>query len=310
MPASLRALSLRAVAAATCLVALAHAQAAPDLVRLKDGGVLRGTISEVNAGVVVIVTVAGETRRIPSAQVAYAGPVEEKAPRGPRAMVEVTGDTAPVKIVSSQSDVTLHVRVSSSTATTLGSAVGVGTGGFMSVGGGSGITSGRGYQRVCSAPCDANVATGKYTLALSRGNGAPVEAEGLVEIPGPSTMEVKYTSYSGLRAAGTVVTVVGVLSGLYFIAVKAPYAVTECDAQNVCQDRTKFHQSELLTGIGLFLGGAIIGGVMSSKDDEASIRVVPGAVGALPSRSRWGVESAAAAPTALPTPGLSVSAVF
>ena len=180
----------------------------------------------------------------------------------------------------------------------------------MSVGGGSGVTSGRGYQRVCSAPCDVNVATGKYTLALSRGNGSPVEADDLVAIDGPSTMEVKYSSYAGLRAAGTVVTVVGVVSGLYFIFAKAPYTVTECNAQGACQDQTKFHQSELLTGIGLFLGGAIIGGIMSSKDDEASIRVVPGAVGALPGRSRWGAEQAAAQPASLPLPGLTVSALF
>ncbi len=302
----------RALFALLFATSFARAEVAPDVVRLKDGSVLRGAISEVNPSFVVIVTVAGETRRIPAAQVAYAGPLEDKGARrgGARPMVEVTNESIPVKITSAQPDVTLHVRVSSSTATTFGSGVGVGTGGFMSVGGGSGVTSGRGYQRVCSAPCDANVARGKYTLALSRGNGTPVEAEELVAIDGPSTMEVKYSSYAGLRAAGTVVTVAGVVSGLYFIFAKAPYTVTECNSQNVCQDSTKFHQTELLTGLGLFLGGAIIGGVMSSKDDEASIRVIPGAVGALPGRARWGFEQAAAQPMSLPQPGLTVAALF
>lgn len=305
-----------AIASACLLVSSAAlAQAAPDVVRLKDGGVLRGTISEVNQGFVVIVTVAGETKRIPSAQVAYAGPLEEKPkPKtgGPRPLVEVSAESVPVKIVSSQGDVTLHVRVSSSTATTFGSGVGVGTGGFMSVGGGSGVTSGRGYSRVCSAPCDVNVATGKYTLALSRGNGSPIEADELVAIDGPSTMDVKYHSYSGLRAAGTVVTILGVVSGVYVIGWKARYTETVCNAQNtVCEDQTKFHQSQLLTGIGLFVGGLIIGGIMSSKDDEASIHIIPGAAGALPGRSRWaGEQPASTVGSAMPLPGLTVSALF
>lgn len=54
---------------------------APDLVRLRDGGLLRGTIAELAAGDhVTIVLLTGETRRVAAADFTFAGPVEE-APR-------------------------------------------------------------------------------------------------------------------------------------------------------------------------------------------------------------------------------------
>src|SRR3954469_19088327 len=52
-----------------------EASEAKDVVRLKNGGLLRGTISELNPGQsVTIVTAAGKTRELPMSDVGYAGP--------------------------------------------------------------------------------------------------------------------------------------------------------------------------------------------------------------------------------------------
>lgn len=51
------------------------APSAPDIVRLKTGGLIRGTISELVPGdYVMVVTVAGHTRTLAMADVEYAGP--------------------------------------------------------------------------------------------------------------------------------------------------------------------------------------------------------------------------------------------
>ena len=60
--------------------------AAPDIVRLKNGGLLRGKISElVPGGTVTIVTITGSTRVLNMSDVAYAGPTAQdlQAPAGP-----------------------------------------------------------------------------------------------------------------------------------------------------------------------------------------------------------------------------------
>lgn len=50
---------------------------AGDVVRLRNGGVLRGTIAELIPGDrVVIVTAAGDRRELPMSEVTYAGPVD------------------------------------------------------------------------------------------------------------------------------------------------------------------------------------------------------------------------------------------
>jgi hypothetical protein len=62
------------------------APAAPDAVKLKNGGLLRGTISELIPGKsVVLITATGEVRTIPMEEVEYAGPPRAWPPHPRRA---------------------------------------------------------------------------------------------------------------------------------------------------------------------------------------------------------------------------------
>lgn len=68
------------------------------------------------------------------------------------------------------------------------------------------------YSSMCTAPCEVSMPRGKYTLALST-DGSPVEAEP-VSIDGDGTLDGKYISKAGLRAAGWVVAVGGSVAGM------------------------------------------------------------------------------------------------
>lgn len=62
---------------------LVSAQAPPDVVRLRDGGMLRGTIAEHEPeSHVSIVLPTGEVRRVPASEVLWAGPADEMPPAG------------------------------------------------------------------------------------------------------------------------------------------------------------------------------------------------------------------------------------
>ena len=100
----------------------AHAQgAAPDIVRKKDGGILRGTIEEmVPKGEVKIVLPSGEKRSIPMSEVDFAGPASD-APRRKaddptgtayRLPVTVSAGEASLHLLGARPGLTLHVKSS------------------------------------------------------------------------------------------------------------------------------------------------------------------------------------------------------
>lgn len=297
-----------------------------DVVMLKSGGLLRGTISEYVPGShVTIVTVTGDTKRINASEVTFAGPAE-KAPgagrggggrghgghRGPSGMT-VNAPEAPVQLRSEQDGVTFLVRTGESTGSAVTTGFGMGFGyrgsammpstAFTSV-------HGRSYGRVCTAPCEATVPAGSYSMALTKGNGSPIEVEDMVRVDGPSTLQGTYTSYSALRTAGSVLGIASVVGGIILVFTSFD-RVEKCQG-NVCEDDIEVDRTKLIVGGVVLIGGGIAGSVMASKSDEASIRILPAASGALPGRATaWGASDRGRAPaggTALP--GLSLVATF
>jgi hypothetical protein len=280
MPSSSRFAALLFASTITVIAAPSQAQpAAPDVVLLKNGGVLRGTIAElVPNGAVTIVTAAGEKRVVNMADVRYAGPAANMpgaAPPpptggGPKPLVQVNAADAPLKLSSTQPEITFHVRVSEAMGTTVGVGAGMGTrGGGMGFGGVSQY-SGRSYARICTAPCNATMPAGQYNLALSRGDGPPVETGSLTGFQGAATLQGRYTSYAALRATGFVITIVGLVGGIYLFAT----SIHSCDG-SPDPNCEQIDKTRAFTGVGVLLGGAIIGGIMSSKSDDADISVVP-----------------------------------
>jgi hypothetical protein len=143
---------------------------------------------------------------------------------------------------------------------------------------------------------------GQYNLALSRGDGPPVETGNLTGFQGAATLQGRYTSYAALRATGLFITIVGVVGGFYLLVT----SVHSCDG-NPDPNCEQVDKPRAFTGAGVLLGGAIIGGIMSSKSDDADISVVPAVTTGF-RVPRAG--SVAEVPNGGTAPGLTVQAHF
>jgi hypothetical protein len=198
----LSALLIAAFVVAGLRVGTAWAQggAPPDLVRLKNGGMVRGTIVELVPGKeVTLVDVAGQTRKLPMSDVSYAGPAAGEPTAAP-AVPAPTPTAAPapplmeapptgVRLLATEPNLTFHVLSGSSQG------VGMGMAGSRPVVVGFEANH---YDRLCTAPCTAALAPGSYTLALSQPDGALVAAPALT-INGHEQLTGTYTSHTGAR---------------------------------------------------------------------------------------------------------------
>lgn len=278
------ALFASALSLVATLAAPASAQqgAPPDLVMLRNGGVLRGTIAEMNpGGSVTIITLTGEKRVIAMGEVSYAGPAQSApgaapppAAGGPKPLIQLNARDAPLHLRASQPELTFHLRVTESTGTTVGMGAGLGSRSAMGFGGVSQF-SGRTYARICTAPCDATLPAGQYNLAISRGSGQPVETDAMTRFDGPATLQGHYTSYAALRVVGIVVTVASIVTGGYLFIT----ALHQCDSNDPSCDPVD--KGRAITGAAILIGGSIVGGILSSKSDESDIVVLPAASGGL-----------------------------
>lgn len=291
-------------------IATAFAQAPPiDVVVLKDGSMVRGTIAELRAGVeVTIVTMTGETRKFVMADVSYAGPVAgAPSSKGPSSQEATPGQAsngpgAPLPTVnapsstaltlrSPQSGITFHVRT--------GSASGTGATAVRDsqgrVGAGVVALSLSAWAPICTAPCTGTLAAGSYTLGLSQGTGEVVAHESLVRVDGPSTLTGTYDSQKGRRDAGSAVMLGGFLVGSVLLLSGMAKA-----------GKSSGGGSTVITGSVIILGSVLVGVILRSASDSVSIRVAPAAAGALPtSRLLGSVEPGASA-----LPGGSLVASF
>ena len=202
-------LRLRSVAALlsvtiffACLrVGAAYAQtggAPPDIVRMKNGGMLRGTIVEmVPSGQVTLLGADGQTRKFPMSDVAYAGPVAndplaagESAP--PLPPVPQTASPAPapppvlapmrLRLVADEPNITYHYLAGTSHGVGLGA-----VGGHIAA---VGINMAH-YNRLCTAPCTTSLEPGSYTFAIERQNGGMVLAPAMT-IRGDEELKAHY----------------------------------------------------------------------------------------------------------------------
>jgi hypothetical protein len=278
----------------------AAATSAPDVVILKDGGMVRGTIAELVAGDhVTILTLTGATKTFNMGEVRYAGTASgapsatTEAPRDAPArsrssfgtthddssrthpLITVHAAEARLTLRSDEPAVTFHVNTASATTE------GVGTfWGTRSSGVGTYSATVVGYDRICTAPCEASMAAGTYTLALSSGDSkSPVPTEAPITLPsGASTLKGHYESNAGLRGVGWAAMIGGPLLGLGLM-----FATQEkhCDGgdaqfgvQPICYN--SFSSTGLALGLGFSLTGLLAGVILINVRDVAEITVVPG----------------------------------
>jgi hypothetical protein len=266
----------------------------PDIVRLKNGGMVRGTIIELVPNDHVSIQLPnGEERKFAMTEVDYAGPQETKpAPPGagdapgtaapppgvppgtppalpgqpqpggasgatdPRVLARVETTLSPVRFVGKTPGLTFAVRTGTAVA---------------------GYISAEGFQQVCTAPCTAQLANGSHKFAISRPDGKEAVSEMPVTIQGPSTVHGEYRSRSGLRTGGVLLVVLG--GGLI---TAAPFIACDSGSAASCRrlDMGKLAALTVLGGLGV-----VVGVVMITKHDKAVITVEPGVTARSPTWS-------------------------
>ena len=256
------------------------ASALPDVVKLKDGSIYRGTIVELVPGDHVdIVLPSGPTRRFQMSDVAYAGAAatHEDVPAAPSPSApppvptpSAAGERAPkaeLHLEASEPDVQFLVRVGQGEASGFGYAWG--GGGFVSFVGHS-----RQYALICTAPCDGQLPNGIHRLALSLRGGKAIEAEDPVELRGPATLHGTYESHAGTRTLGWVIFGVSLAAGTLIAATSLRTTQGTCGT-NFCNTDRTIDGTQLGIGVGIMLAGGILGAILGVTKDKAIIEVVP-----------------------------------
>lgn len=187
------------------------AAAATDVVRLKNGGLLRGSISELVPGdSVTIITLTGDARKFPMTEVSYAGaadddhgvasiapaaPAPGPAPAAqPRPYITVEGPAAHLHLVSDPSGL-VFARESVS------------------------VRGIHGYDRLCTSPCDITLPAGTETFAVGPADARPYEVESVSFPAGSSEIRAEYQSRQPIRTTGWIVMGAGLLGGVALLAV-------------------------------------------------------------------------------------------
>ncbi len=246
------------------VTSLASAQNAPDVVTTRDGGMVRGTISEsVPQDHVTITLTTGEVRTIPWANVEYAGPESDRPSTAPAVAPPPPRDvpapspayTAPARdpntvrlqVLTEQSGLALHEVTGMATAA-------VWTGQAF------GTVRAYSFHRLCGVPCTIDVPRGSHQFALSQG-GDPVPARA-IDILRDGTLATHYVDRGVLRAVGWITLVVGGLAGAAWMVV--PLLTTD------------YSSDDWLVGL---IGGAavlsvseIVGLILALQGDAAELR--------------------------------------
>jgi hypothetical protein len=190
----------------------------PDIVRLKDGGMLRGTVIESLPGKYVRIQLAdGTARELAYDQVAYAGPVvtnptpslvAPSAPVVPNLQkanapafneIGVTAQMIKLRLRSPDVGATFSLQKGVATSTTAMTGTVIGARGVAAITSGVGTTMSEQYDRVCTAPCEVELMAGtrKWKLELPNGDAAATDN---ILTQRNATLTATYNSRSGIRA--------------------------------------------------------------------------------------------------------------
>lgn len=261
----------------------ATAPAGPDLVLLKNGGMLRGTISELVPGeTVTIVTAAGKTREIPMSDVSYAGPAD-KAPTGietkepepreepetkdqeeagtddedkddedePKPYVTVYAKRAKLQLESKPEGLTFYREAASAEGTGSGSAAG--------------------YERLCTAPCKIALPAGTETLAISDADGVPRKARPVTLRPTDTVVRGYFESRSSERTFGWILLAATVGASGYLVY--DSFKTEQLCGNSVCVEASSVSAGELAAGLIVLGAGIPVGIYFGVLPDKAHVEV-------------------------------------
>jgi hypothetical protein len=159
-----------------------------DIVRLKDGSFVRGTILEHDPRTRTVIETRTGVRTIEASDVAYAGLASREVvePAPPPASSSSAAPPVPVVAVDKQ----VHFRAWQRNLQVYAEPL-------------SGASKeARGLRPICVAPCEATIERGAYRLAFGEGAAAPLVVRNAVELQEGATVEARVLSRRLTRTVG------------------------------------------------------------------------------------------------------------
>ena len=279
---------------------------AGDLILLRNGGMLRGTIVELVPGEFVVILVGGEARKIPADDLRYAGPYAER-PKPPPIVRELPQAPSPAKL---NSDFTGETAGN----TAGGPVVHAPTVRLQLRGAKPGITfhvrEGSGWKTICTAPCEVSMLAGTYQLAVSSEAYRPVALPSPIVLRGDSLIQGNHRSNRGVRVGGWVTLGMGnaVASVLLYLGLSRTETV--CDdrgGSEFCHEDRATSLPLVVSGLGAAVLSTTVGLAAGLAKDHTYIRVVPLGTSTLQSRIATTPDGASRARVELPGLGLQGS---
>jgi hypothetical protein len=268
----------------------AQSAAAPDVVRLRDGGLLRGTIAEYAVGDhVTIVLITGETRRIAAGELRYAGPAQDEPTAGAATTTGgataagQTGDASITRNLDTSATSAATATVAAATAAPAATSAPATTGSLPAAPDDARPMSririrSRDGERVqvdaaprgaelapmCETPCAPTLQTGVYRFALTRPGLPRLEAAHLVPLEPDDRVTVTYDTRGGTRTGGLVL--IGITAATGVGIALAPLAIEE-------RARDRAIVPALVAGAALAGLGTLVGLLMHGAEDRALVAV-------------------------------------
>ncbi len=263
--------------------ATTSANAGSDTVRLKNGGLVRGKISELWPGKsVTIVSAAGKTYEFPMSEVSYAGselqdptappstapPMTPPPMQGPTSQADANDSAANETSAQPAAPATVHFE-----STPPGLTVHRNDGSVIVVSLHGRAGQAASFARLCTTPCSQPLRSGLERLALSLPGKAPIPAGSLKIPPGESTIRASYTNNESTRIAGGIVLGVSVVVGAVLLLVGAMDGGS-CNSSGCSQPNNIV---PVAAGGSVMIGGTLLGMGLASVSDVAQLRIFPGA---------------------------------
>jgi hypothetical protein len=236
--------------------AAAWAQTPPDVVELRNGGMVRGTLVENIPGDHVTIQLStGEIRSFPASEVVRVGPGPMTPVMVPEPLYAEPVVAAParptvnVRVVGASEELSLH-RLTGTASVSVWTGRGVGTAAIDQ------------FAIICGAPCEQSVEPGSYTLGVSEGNGMARRADHSIwHIDHDTTLELEYENREGIRIGGWVIF--GVASVGYALGATLPL---------LSSGSTDSFLDILLISTGVYIAVCIPVLIMVALNDHADIR--------------------------------------
>ena len=194
--------------------ALAAQPLPPDVVRLRDGTFLRGTIVERSPAQLVIMLPTGETRTYPADQVESAGPTAtEQVPPPPVATQPPPPPTQPAPTPDARPPGTARIRVWSETpGLSLQQVSGTALVPFATRYG-AGVARVDQFSVICNIPCEVDLPEATYQLGVASGEDAAIRVGAPIDLRRDTSLHASYTDNGGIRTTGWILFIGGSVLG-------------------------------------------------------------------------------------------------